>query len=128
MNLEIITHKEDNREDAVFYYNKDIAKIEIPNGKKLYLESRGKLEILTDNGKVKGINALEWLNDNNVNDSKLNKLYDEDKILLSNWFVIVEVDINGETISDDLVLDGTYTEALDNIKVAYNDFYAKNYN
>ena len=128
MNLEIITHKEDNREDTVFYYDKDIAKVEIPNGKKLYLESRGELEILTDNGKVKGINALEWLKDNSFNDTTLNELYDEDKVLLSNWFVIVEVDINGETISDDLVLDGTYTEALDNIKVAYNDFYVKNYN
>ena len=127
MNLEIITPKLDNRDDAIFYYDKEIAKIEIPNGKKLYLESRGELEILTNNGKVKGINALEWIKDNNFNDITLNELYDEDNVIMSNWFVVVEVDVNGETISDDIVLNGTYDEALNDLKVTYEDFYSENY-
>lgn len=127
MNLEIITIKEEKRDDAVFYYGKEIAKIQIPNGKKLYLESRGELEILTDNGKVKGVKALEWLKDNKHNDTTINDLYNDDKIIMSNWFAIIEVDINGETISDDLVLHGTYDDSLNDLKSAYNDFYAENY-
>lgn len=127
MNLEIITPKLDNREDAIFYYSKEIAKVQLPNGKKLYLESRGELEIITPNGKVKGSNALDWLLDNQYTEEDLNDLYEDDSVVMSNWFVIVEVDINGETISDDLVLNGTYTEALDDLKNAYEDFYQENY-
>lgn len=125
MKLEIITPKAENKDDAIFYYDKEIARIQLPNGKKLYLESRGELEILTENGKVKGINALEWLKDNNYNDSTLDDLYNDDKVIMSNWFVIIEVGINGETISDDLVLDGTYDEALNNLSVVFKDFYSK---
>jgi len=129
MKIEIITPKEnDNRTDAVFYYGKEIARIQLANGKKLYLESRGELEIITDNGKVKGINALEWLKDNNHNDLTIDILSNDDMIVMSNWFVIVEIDLNGETISDDIVLDGNYNDALENLMEVYTDFYIKNYN
>jgi hypothetical protein len=127
MNLEIITTKEENKEDAIFYYGKEIARIQIPNGKKLYLESRGELEITTGNGTLKGNEALKWLNDNNHNDNTIDELYNADKIHMSNWFAVVEVDINGQTISDDLVLNGTYDEAINDLKVAYKDFYCENY-
>ena len=129
MKIEIITPKEnDNKTDAVFYYGKEIARIQLANGKKLYLESRGELEIITDNGKVKGINALEWLKDNNHNDLTIDILSNDDMIVMSNWFVIVEIDLNGETISDDIVLDGNYNDALENLMEVYTDFYNKNYN
>jgi len=129
MKIEIITPKEnDNKTDAVFYYGKEIARIQLANGKKLYLESRGELEIITDNGKVKGINALEWLKDNNHNDLTIDILSNDDMIVMSNWFVIVEIDLNGETISDDIVLDGNYNDALENLMEVYTDFYIKNYN
>jgi len=129
MKIEIITPKEnDNKTDAVFYYGKEIARIQLANGKKLYLESRGELEIITDNGKVKGINALDWLKDNNHNDRTVDILSNDDMIVMSNWFVIVEIDLNGETISDDIVLDGNYNDALENLMEVYTDFYIKNYN
>jgi hypothetical protein len=123
MNLEIITPKLEYREDAMFYYGKEIAKVQLPNGKKLYLESRGELEIFLSNGNVKGSNALDWLLENNYNDENLNEIYVDDRVIMSNWFVIVEVDVNGETISDDLGLSDTYTEALDVLSNVYEDFY-----
>lgn len=122
MNLEIVTKKETDRTDPMFYYGKMIAKIEKPNGNQLVLESRGELEIFTDdNGKVKGVNALEWLKDNDHNDTSINDLYNDDCVDLSNWFCVIETDPNGEIIGDDICLDGNYDDALTSLEAVYKE-------
>lgn len=121
MNLEIITKKETDRTDPVFYYGKEIAKIKKTNGNQLVLESRGELEILTDDGKMVGVNALEWLKDNEHNDITINDLYDDDCVDLSNWFCVIETDPNGEIIGDDICLDGNYDDALSSLKEVYKE-------
>ena len=55
MKLEILSPKLENRQEACFYYDEDVARMQLPNGKKLYLQSRGYLEILVNDTKHKGV-------------------------------------------------------------------------
>lgn len=122
MKLETLIRKEDNREDSFWYFGQDIARVQFPNGKKIYAESRGEIRIQfeQDGTFYKGIQAVEMARDLKLVDSDLNKIGLEfDGWDMNNWFAIIEVDINGERVGDDLEIYGDYDEAIEGlIKVA----------
>jgi hypothetical protein len=115
----ILTPKiSDDKLDAVFYYGKEIMEFQFPNGKKLIFESRGELEIIDENhNKYKGINALEYLFENDFNDFKLGQISSEyDLLLANNWFEAILVDINGENLGDYGIF-GDYDEVIEHSDV-----------
>lgn len=115
-NKKILTEKiSDDKLDAVFYYGDEILEIAFLNGKKLIFESRGELELIDENSnKHKGINALEYLIENNFNDDKLGKIsVENDMLLANNWFEAILLDINGENLGDCGIF-GSYDEVLEN--------------
>lgn len=125
-NVEIITEKSSpDRQEAFWYHGEDIARIQFMNGKKLYAETRGEIELrLEEDGtKFKGNNAVTEALNLGWTDENLAKLSEDDLTIFMNWFVIVMVDIDGETISDDLAIGDTYDEIIELLKeVAKEEF------
>ena len=117
--VEILTEKEENREDSFWYYDQEIARVQFPNGKKLYVESRGGIRIkFEEEGTFyKGDQAVDMARELDLTDDKLNALSDKfDAWDMNNWFAIVEVNTLGDTITDDLALAGDYDEAIEMLK------------
>ena len=113
-NLNISVERIDNRVDSFWYFNQDVAYIDFPNGRKLYAEARGEIQIYFDDDelKYKGINAVEEALDRGMNDDDLIDV----EFIMNNWFVVVEVDIEGNLISDDLCVVGDYDEVIEMLK------------
>jgi hypothetical protein len=129
MKLETLIRKEDNREDSFWYYGQDIARVQFPNGKKLYAESRGEIRIQFESSGTfyKGIQAVEMARDLNLIDSDLNKIGQDFGWDMNNWFAIIEVDINGDRIGDDLAILGSYDEAIESLIKLSAELYNKYY-
>tara|TARA_R110000772_G_scaffold219593_2_gene330143 strand:- start:266 stop:685 length:420 start_codon:yes stop_codon:yes gene_type:complete len=115
---ETLIDKIPEREDAFWYLGDDIARVQFPNGKKLYAETSGEIRVLfeEDGTWLKGIQAVEHAIDNNLTDVDLDKLNEHDGWGMNNWFAIHEYDINGECISDDLGICHDYDEAIKLLK------------
>lgn len=131
MKLETLIRKEDNREDSFWYFGQDIARVQFPNGSKVYAESRGEIRVQFEEGCTfyKGEQAVEMARELNLTDSDLNKIgLDFDGWDMNNWFAIIEVDINGERVGDDLAIVGTYEEAIENLVKVSAELYCKYYN
>ena len=117
----------DNKVDSFWYHGDIIAEIELPAGHKLIAETRGAIEMrfeqygtkfVGDNAVTEAIN-LDWT------DVELQKLFSEDLCFFSNWFVVVEIDADGELLSDDLGVCGDYDEAIELLQEVYDEL--KNY-
>jgi hypothetical protein len=118
-NPEILTEKiSEERKDPFWYRGKEIARIQFPNGTKLYAEAQGEIRIQFEEGGVhwKGQKAVEEAFDRGFTDDDLAALYDDDLIDMSNWFVIIKVDINGEVVGDDLAIGDDYDHAIELLK------------
>jgi len=119
MKLEIITQKEDNREDAFWYRDDDLARVQFLNGKKVYVYATGEIRIQfeEDGTFYKGDQAVDMARKLNLTDADLNKIGQEfDGWDMNNWFVVREYDINGNCISDDLGICHGYDEAITMLK------------
>ena len=125
-NVEIITPKiSADKQDPFWYHGEDIARIQFPNGTKIYAETRGEIELRLEEGgtKFKGDNAVTEAINLGWNDENLEKISEDDLAIFMNWFVVVMVDIDGETISDDLAIGDTYDEIIELLKeVAAEEF------
>ena len=130
MKLETLRRKEDNREDSFWYHGQDIARVQFPNGRKVYAESRGEIRIQfeEDGTFYKGAQAVEMARDLNLFDSDLNKIGLEfDGWDMNNWFAIIEVDADGERVGDDLAIVGSYDEAIETLVKLSAELYCKYY-
>jgi len=118
-----------NKADAFWYYNQDIARVQFPNGTKLYAESRGEIAVAFEENGIyyKGDQAVKEAESLNFTDKKLAKLGQHDLWRNNNWFVVVKVDINGNTISDDLAIGHDYDEIIELLvetaKEVYDEMY-----
>lgn len=120
MDLEIITQKEDKREDAFWYRGEDLARVQFPNGKKLYVYATGEIRIQfeQDGTFYKGDQAVDKARELELSDEDLNEIGDEfDGWDMNNWFTVNEFDIDGNCISDDLGICHTYDEAIKMLEV-----------
>jgi len=107
----------DNRTDSFWYHGEQIAVIEREDGTKLIAEARGEIEMrFEENGtKFVGDNAvtealnLDWTDDN------LNDLSLDDLFIFNNWFVVIELDVNGDC-GDDLAIGDNYDEIIELLK------------
>jgi hypothetical protein len=117
----------DNKVDSFWYHGDIIAEIELPNGHKLIAETRGAIEMrFEENGtKFVGDNAVTEAINLDWTDVELQKLFSEDLCFFSNWFVVVEIDADGELLSDDLGVCGDYDEAIEMLQEVYDEL--KNY-
>lgn len=117
----------DNKVDSFWYHGDIIAEIELPNGHKLIAETRGAIEMrFEENGtKFVGDNAVTEAINLDWTDVELQKLFSEDLCFFSNWFVVVEIDADGELLSDDLGVCGDYDEAIELLQEVYDEL--KNY-
>lgn len=117
----------DNKVDSFWYHGDIIAEIELPDGHKLIAETRGAIEIrFEENGtKFVGSNAVTEAINLGLTDTYLNKLIDDDLSIYNNWFVIVEINSEGELLSDDLAIAGDYNEAIEMLQEVYDEL--KNY-
>lgn len=113
----------DNKIDAFWYHNDIIAEIELPNGHKLIAETRGEIEMRfeQDGTKFVGSNAVTEALNLDWTDSHLYILFSQDLCFFSNWFVVVEIDENGELVSDDLAMAGDYDEAIEYLQEVYDE-------
>lgn len=113
----------DNKIDSFWYHNDIIAEIELPAGHKLIAETRGAIEMrFEENGtKFVGDNAVTEALNLDWTDVELYKLFSEDLCFFSNWFVVVEIDAEGELISDDLGVVDDYNEAIEMLQEIYDD-------
>jgi hypothetical protein len=113
----------DNKIDSFWYHGDIIAEIELPNGHKLIAETRGAIEMrFEENGtRFVGDNAVTEANNLGWTDSHLHCLSDDDLWIFNNWFVVVEIDENGELVSDDLAVAGDYDEAIEYLQEVYDE-------
>ena len=122
MNI-IVDKIADNKVDSFWYHGDIIAEIELPDGHKLIAETRGTIEMrFEENGtKFVGDNAVTEALNLDWTDVELYKLFSEDLCFFSNWFVVVEIDAEGELISDDLGVVDDYNEAIEMLQEIYDD-------
>ena len=128
--VEILKEKfSEDKNDPLWYYGEDIARIQFMNGKKLYAESRGELQVqFEENGtRFKGDNVVTEACNLNLTDKDIELLSQNDLVIFSNWFAIIMVDINGECCSDDLGIAGSYDEAIEMLKEIAPIEYAEMY-
>jgi hypothetical protein len=112
--LEIITEKlSPNKINSFWYRGDSIARIQFPNGKKLYAESAGELEVLIDGDLYIGDNAVVEATKRGYTDVDIEQLGSNDAFRCGNWFVIIMVDVNGEVCSDDLAIGDDYNHAME---------------
>lgn len=112
MKVEILSEKlSEDRNESFWYYGKEIARVQFPNGKKLYVESSGALELLVNNTRFVGENAVTEALNTNLTDKDIEEMTNDDSFSLMNWLSIVLVDENGETI-DELSIEDDYDSAL----------------
>ena len=113
----------DNKIDSFWYHGDIIAEIELPNGHKLIAETRGAIEMrFEENGtKFVGDNAVTEALNLDWTDVELYELFSEDLCFFSNWLVVVEIDAEGELISDDLGVVDDYNEAIEMLQEIYDD-------
>lgn len=112
--LEIITEKlSPNKINSFWYHGDSIARIQFPNGKKLYAESAGELEVLIDGDLFIGDNAVVEATKRGYTDVDIEQLGSNDAFRCGNWFVIIMVDVNGEVCSDDLAIGDDYNHAME---------------
>lgn len=112
--LEIITEKlSPNKINSFWYHGDSIARIQFPNGKKLYAESAGELEVLIDGDLFIGDNAVVEATKRGYTDVDIEQLGMNDAFRCNNWFVIIMVDVNGEVCSDDLAIGDDYNHAME---------------
>ena len=122
--MKIIVDKlADNKIDSFWYHGEIIAEIELPDGHKLIAETRGTIEMrFEENGtKFVGDNAVTEALNLDWTDVELYELFSEDLCFFSNWFVVVEIDAEGELISDDLGVVDDYNEAIEMLQEIYDD-------
>jgi len=115
MKTEIITEKEAGREDAFWYRGDDLARIQFPNGKKLYVYATGEVRIQfeQDGTFYGGDQAVDMARKLDLIDVDLNKIgLDFDGWDMNNWFVVREYDIDGNLIGDDLGICHYYDSAI----------------
>jgi|TARA_R110000787_G_scaffold214353_4_gene323604 hypothetical protein len=116
--IKIIKNKlADNRIDSFWYHGEQIAIIEREDGTKLLAEARGEIEMrFEENGtKFKGDNAVIEALNLNWTDDDLNDLSLDDIFIFNNWFVVIELDANGDC-GDDLAIGGDYDEIIELLK------------
>lgn len=113
----------DNKIDSFWYHGEIIAEIELPDGHKLIAETRGTIEMrFEENGtKFVGDNAVTEAINLDWTDVELYELFSEDLCFFSNWFVVIEIDAEGELISDDLGVVDDYNEAIEMLQEIYDD-------
>ena len=112
---EILIPKKENREDSFWYRDDSIARVQFPNGKKLYVDCCGEIRVQfeIDGESYRNHKAIERAEELNFTDEDLDRIGIEfDAFGNNNWFAIREVNIKGECISDDLGIGGNYDEAI----------------
>lgn len=117
--VEILVEKmSESLNEPFWYYGEDIARVQFPNGKKLYAESRGELQVrFEENGtRFIGDNAVTEAINLGLTDKDILDLYENDLVILNNWFEIVLVDIEGNLIGDESGMATTYDEAIELLK------------
>jgi hypothetical protein len=93
--LEILTKKlSPNKINSFWYHGDVIARVQFPNGKKLYAESAGELEVWIDGDLFVGVNAVVEATKRGYTDVDIEALSSNDAFRCGNWFVIIMVDIN----------------------------------
>jgi hypothetical protein len=112
--LEILTKKlSPNKINSFWYHGDVIARVQFPNGKKLYAESAGELEVWIDGDLFVGVNAVVEATKRGYTDADIEALSSNDAFRCGNWFVIIMVDINGEVCSDDLAIGDDYNHTME---------------
>lgn len=128
--FETLTEKiSEDRADSFWYHGKEIARVQFPNGKKLYAEASGEIGLYFDeDGDVfKGQNAVDEAINRNLKDSDLDELGIQDRWRNNNWFVIIMVDINGNVCSDDIAIGDDYDHAIQLLNEAAKENFEKEY-
>ncbi len=107
----------DNKIDSFWYYGEEIAVIEREDGTKLIAEARGEISLAfeIDGTFYKGEQAIEEATAMDLVDEDLHKLSEYDLWRMNNWFVVVELDKDGNC-GDDLAIGGDYDEILELLK------------
>jgi len=107
----------DNKIDSFWYHGEEIAVIEREDGTKLIAEARGEIALAfeVDGTCYKGEQAIEEATAMDLVDEDLHKLTEDDLWRMNNWFVVVEIDKDGNC-GDDLAIGSDYDEILELLK------------
>ena len=113
--MKIIKEKiADNRIDSFWYHGEQIAVIEREDGTKLIAEARGEIEMRfeEDVTKFRGDNAVTEALNLGWTDEQLGNLDLDDLFIFNNWFVVIELDKEGNC-GDDIAIGGDYDEIIE---------------
>ena len=117
INLKVTTVKEkisEEKQDS-FWYNGDVAYINLLSGNKMYAEATGEIEFIfdVDGDKFKGQNAVDEAINRNWTDEELNAVDNHDGWIHNNWFVVIKTNANGDVVGDDFAVVHSYDEAIE---------------
>jgi hypothetical protein len=117
INLKVTTVKEKISEDKQdsFWYNGDVAYINLLSGNKMYAEATGEIEFIfdVDGDKFKGQNAVDEAINRNWTDEELNAVDNHIGWIHNNWFVVIKTNANGDVVGDDFAVVHSYDEAIE---------------
>lgn len=119
MEVEIITQKlSDKREDSFWYWDKDIAKIQLENNHNLLLSVSGNVKYLEHDKKYKNKEAIDLFlsEEYNYDDRDLDDLIISGDIPESNHFTIIELNESNKVVGDCLGICHEYEEAIEMLK------------
>ena len=79
--------------------------------------------ILNVNGDIYyGEDVSKFLLENKYTDDTLGELYDDDAFACTNWYRIVELDADGNMVSNEVTLDGEYDQAMESLREEAKNF------
>jgi len=131
INLSVTITEEKVSEDCQdsFWYDGDVAHVNLLSGNKLYLEATGEIKLAfeVDGAFYKGKKAVDIARDKGLNDEGLNNLSIQDLFVNNNWFVVIKVDGHGDVISDDLTIVHSYDEGIKQLLELAHEEHNKEY-
>ena len=119
----------DNKIDS-FWYDGDIAYVNLLSGNRIYAEAIGEIRVnFEENSEqtFQGGEARQQATRLGFNDDDLDKINDHDGFGNTNWFNIIKTDMNGNVVSDDLALCHDYDEAIKTILVVAHQEHNEEY-
>ena len=104
----------EDREES-FWYNGDIAYVNLLSGNKMYLEANGEIRVCFEEDadqSFKDDEAREEALDRGLTDKDLRKIDEHDGFGNNNWFEIVKVDAEGNLIDEGWDVCFDYDEGI----------------
>jgi hypothetical protein len=130
LTVSIVQPKLANNKIDSFWYDNDIAYVNLLSGNKIYAVAEGEIRVnfeVDSEQTFRNDEARQEATRRAYNDGNLDKIGNHDGFGNNNWFNLVKVNADGEVINDDLGVYGDYDEVLKQLLLTSHEEHKKEY-